>query len=76
MVLVFLQTLRIDQDIVDENDNKFIQVRLAHSVHKIHEDRRCVRQSKRHNQKLVMPIPSPECCLKDILVSDSQLMVA
>ncbi|KAJ0548769.1 hypothetical protein HanIR_Chr08g0387521 [Helianthus annuus] len=76
VMFVFLLTLRIDQDVVDEYNNELIQVRLAHSVHKIHEDRRCICQSKRHNQKLVVPIPSPECCLRDILVSDSQLMVA
>ncbi|MFS7953862.1 hypothetical protein Hanom_Chr07g00623561 [Helianthus anomalus] len=76
MMLVFLLTLRIDQNFVDEYNNELIQIRFAHSVHKIHEDRRCVCQSKRYNQELVMPVTSPERCLRDILVSDSQLMVA
>ncbi|MFS7902856.1 hypothetical protein Hanom_Chr01g00016251 [Helianthus anomalus] len=50
MLLVFLLTLRIDQDIVDEHNNELIQVRLAHSVHEIHEDRWCICQPKWHNQ--------------------------
>ncbi|MFS8020003.1 hypothetical protein Hanom_Chr15g01410471 [Helianthus anomalus] len=76
MLLVFLLALRIDQDIVDEHNNELIQVRLAHSVHVIHEDRWCIRQSEWHNQKLVMAVTSSECCFGDVLISDSHLMVS
>ncbi|KAJ0734712.1 hypothetical protein HanPI659440_Chr11g0423371 [Helianthus annuus] len=76
MTLVFLLTLGIDQDVVDENNNKLIQVWFTHSVHEIHENRRCVCQPERHNQKLVVSVMSPECCLRDVLISDSQLMIA
>ncbi|MFS7963364.1 hypothetical protein Hanom_Chr08g00737211 [Helianthus anomalus] len=36
----------------------------------------CICQSERHNQKLVMAVTSSKCCFGDVLLSDSQLMVA
>ncbi|MFS7956866.1 hypothetical protein Hanom_Chr07g00659641 [Helianthus anomalus] len=49
MLLVFLLALRIDQDVVDENYNELVQIRLAHSIHQVHENCRCVCQPKRHD---------------------------
>ncbi|MFS7995869.1 hypothetical protein Hanom_Chr12g01123131 [Helianthus anomalus] len=76
MLFMLLLTLRIDQDVVDEYYNELVQIRLAYSVHQIHEYCGCVCQPKRHDQKLIVPISSPKGCLRDILFSNSQLVIS
>ena len=76
MLLVFLLTLGVNQDVVDENNDELVEIGFSHPVHKIHEYRRCVRKSERHNQELVVTIASSECCLRDVLLADSQLMIS
>ncbi|MFS7950262.1 hypothetical protein Hanom_Chr07g00581231 [Helianthus anomalus] len=67
---------RVDQDVVDKYNHEFVEVGFAHTVHEIHEDRRGVSHSERHDEELVMTITSPECSLRDVFITNSQLMVA
>ncbi|KAJ0433263.1 hypothetical protein HanIR_Chr17g0868311 [Helianthus annuus] len=76
MLFVLFFALRIDQDVVDKDYNKLVQVRFAHSIHQIHKNCRCVRQPKRHDQKLIVPISSPKSRLRDILFPNSQLVIS
>ncbi|KAF5756119.1 hypothetical protein HanXRQr2_Chr17g0810861 [Helianthus annuus] len=41
--------LRVDKNVVDENDDEFVQVRLADAIHEIHERNRCISEPKRHH---------------------------
>ena len=74
MLLVLFLRPRVYQHIIDEDNYKFIQKLPEHSVHQIHESCRGICQTKRHHQELVMPVPTAECCLGYILLSDSQLV--
>src|SRR5581483_5970934 len=76
MLFMVLLALRIDQDVVYEDNHKFIQVRSTYSVHQIHKDCWSVRQTERHDQKFVMTITSSERCLGNIIFSDSHLVVS
>ena len=72
---MFLPRLGVDQDVVDEYHNKLIEVGLEHPMHEIHECRWSIRKFEWHHCELKMPIPSPECRLKDICLHNPQLMV-
>src|SRR5581483_4360861 len=76
MLFMVLLALRIDQDIVYEDNHKLIQVRSTYSVHQIHKDCWSVRQTERHDQEFVVTITSSECCLGNIFLSNSHLMVS
>ncbi|MFS7908332.1 hypothetical protein Hanom_Chr01g00081951 [Helianthus anomalus] len=72
--MLFLR-LGIDKNIVDENDHETVQVRLAHAVHQIHENNRCVGQTKGHDHELVMTITCTKGGFRYIFFEDSKLMV-
>ncbi|KAK4731717.1 hypothetical protein R3W88_024705 [Solanum pinnatisectum] len=76
MTSMIILTPRINQYVINKHDNKHINIRLKHSVHKVHKRCRGITQAKRHNKKLIMTITSLECCLRDIIFSYSQLMIA
>ncbi|WZZ35469.1 hypothetical protein YC2023_018870 [Brassica napus] len=69
-------TPRINQNVVDENDHTLIQVLPKHIIHKLHERCRCVRQSKWHHHKLIMPIACTEGRLPHISISYRNLVVS
>jgi hypothetical protein len=48
-------TLRIDQDVVNEDHNILVQLRHEYGVHQVHEMCRSIGESKRHNQILIHP---------------------
>ncbi|KAJ0544889.1 hypothetical protein HanIR_Chr08g0343531 [Helianthus annuus] len=49
MFLVVSLTLGVDEDVIDEDNDKFIQIRLTHAIHEIHECGRCICEPKRHH---------------------------
>src|ERR1044072_661105 len=73
---MFFFTLGVYQDVIDEHHHKLIQERPEHTIHIVHEYCRCVRNSKRHNQVLVVAITSPESSLRYVFFLDSDLMVS
>ena len=75
MFLMFLLTLGIDENAINEDDDEFVQVWFAHTVHEIHENRWCVCKTKWHDQELIMAIPSSKSCLGDVFFLDTKLMV-
>jgi hypothetical protein len=72
---MLLFTLRVDQDVVNEDHDKLVQLRHEHGVHQVHEMCRSIGESKRHDQILVQPIPGGESCLRNILRTDFDLMI-
>ncbi|KAJ0546056.1 hypothetical protein HanIR_Chr08g0356641 [Helianthus annuus] len=49
MLLVVSLTFRIYENVIDEDNDKFIQIRLADAIHEIHECGRCISEPKRHH---------------------------
>ena len=75
MILLLPLLLGIDQDVIHEDHDKLIQIGLEYPMHEIHECRWRIRQSKGHHCKLKVLITRPERCLRDIYLSNPQLMV-
>ncbi|KAJ6793921.1 Uncharacterized protein M6B38_233045 [Iris pallida] len=73
--MLFL-SLRVDQYVIDEDNNKLIQIFMENLVHKVHEYRRSICQSKRHDQEFKLHILGVERRLRNILLPDLDLMVA
>ena len=67
--------LGIDQNVIHEDHDKLIQIGLEYSMHEVHECRWRIRQSKGHHYKLQVPITCLKRCLRDICLSNPQLMV-
>ena len=69
------QKLGVDQDVVNKDHNKLIQIGLEYHMHEIHECRWHIHQPERHHCETEMPIPHPKRCLRDISLPNSQLMI-
>ena len=67
--------LGIDQNVIHKDHDKLIQIGLEYPMHEVHECCWGIRQSKGHHCKLKVPIMRPERCLRDICLSNPQLMV-
>jgi hypothetical protein len=75
MLLMLFFILGVDQDVVDEDHDKLVQLRHDYRVHQVHEICRSIGESKRHNQILIQPIPSGESSLRDVFQIDLDLMI-
>ena len=76
MILMLLLRLGVDQDVVNKDHKKLIQIGLEYPMHEIHECRWSIRQPERHHCELEIPIPRPKRCLRDISLPNSQPMIA
>jgi hypothetical protein len=65
MLRMLFFTLGIDQDVLNEDHNKLVQLQHEHRVHQVHEMCRSLGESKRHNQILIPPVPGRESSLRD-----------
>jgi hypothetical protein len=68
--------LVIDQDVVNEVDNKLAQLQHEYGVHQIHEMCRSIGEPKRYNQILIQPVPSGESGLRSVFRVNLDLMIA
>jgi hypothetical protein len=75
MLCMLFFTLGIDQDVVNKDHDKIVQLQHEHGVHQVHEMCRNIGEFKRHNQILVQPVPGRECSLRDIFRMDLDLMI-
>jgi hypothetical protein len=73
--MIFL-TLRIYENIIDKDHDKFIELRHEHGVHEVHEVGRSISESERHDQELVKTITSGKSGLRNVARSDLDLVVA
>ena len=76
MLMMFLLTLGIYQDVINEDDHKRIEVLAEHPVHQIHEHSWRIRESKRHHKKFKMTISGSKSSLCHIVFPNLQLMIA
>jgi hypothetical protein len=75
MLLMLFFILGVDQDVVNEDHDKLIQLRHEDEVHQVHEMCRSIGESKQHNQILIQHIPGGEGSLRGIFQTDLDLMV-
>jgi hypothetical protein len=75
MLRMLLFTLRVDQDVINEDHDKLVQLCHEYGVHQVHEMCRSIGESKRHNQILVQPVPGGEGSLRNIFRIDLDLMI-
>jgi hypothetical protein len=75
MLCMLLFTHGIDQDVINEDHDKLVQLRHEYRVHQVHEMCRSIGESERHNQILVQPIPGGEGNFRDIFWMDLDLMI-
>jgi hypothetical protein len=75
MLHMLLFVLRVDQDVVNEDHDKLVQLRHEYGVHQVHEMCRSIGESKRHNQILVQTVPCGESSIRDIFQMDLDLMI-
>ena len=75
MLIMLFCRLQVDQNIIDENNDKLIYIGCEYLIHQVHQHRRGISQTEWHNQKLIMPIPSVESCLQHIFRTNNQLMI-
>jgi hypothetical protein len=66
MLYVLLFALGVDQDVINEDHDKLVQLWHEHGVHQVHEMCRSIGESKRHNQILIEPVPGEESSLKHL----------
>jgi hypothetical protein len=76
MIFMLFLTLRKDQDVVNEDHNKLVQLFHENRVHQVHEVSGGVGQTKRHHQILVETVSGGESGLWDIFFMDLDLMIA
>jgi hypothetical protein len=75
MLLKLFFNLGVDQDVINEDHDKLVQLRHEYGVHQVHEMCRSIGESKRHNQILIQSIPGGEGSLRNIFRMDLDLMV-
>jgi hypothetical protein len=76
MVGVRFVALEIDQNIIDKDHDKFIELRHEHRVHEVHEVGGSISESEGHNQELVKTITSGTSGFRNVARSNLDLVVA
>jgi hypothetical protein len=67
-------TFGVDQDVVNEDHDKLVQLQHEYRVHQVHEISRSIGEPRRHNQILIQPVPCVESGLRNIFRADLDLM--
>ena len=67
--------LGINKDIIDVDDNELVEVLMEDGVHEPHEGSWGIRETEGHDGILVGTITSNEGHLRNVLLSDLDLMV-
>src|SRR3954463_10996776 len=72
--MLFLH-LREDKNVINEDNDKLVQIFHEDLIHEIHEVSWGIGQSKGHDCALIQTISGYKCRLRNILGSDLQLVV-
>src|SRR3954466_13979118 len=76
MSFMLFFALGVDQNVIDENDNKLVKELRENLVHHIHEISWCIGQTKWHYGVLIQSIPCGESCLRYVLFSYLELEIS
>jgi hypothetical protein len=75
MSCMLIFTLGIDQDVINEDHDKLVQLWHEYRVHQVNEICRSIGESKRHNQILIQPVPGGEDSLRNVFWVDFDLVI-
>jgi hypothetical protein len=64
-----------DEDIIDKDHYKFVELRHKHGVHEVHEVGWGICETKGHYQELVESVTSGESSLRDVTRSNFDLVI-
>ena len=67
---------RVNENVVDEDHNEFIEIRFKDSIHEIHKGCGGIGKAKGHYQKFKVPITSMKSGFADIFLPDTELMIS
>jgi hypothetical protein len=76
MSRILFFALGIDQDVVNEDNYKFVQLRHEYRVHQIPKMYRSIGEHKRYNQICIQLVPDGESSLRNIFRIDLDLMIS
>jgi hypothetical protein len=76
MLFMFFLSFRKDQDVVNEDHDKLVQLFHENRVHQVHGVSGGIGQPKGHHQILIVTIMGGESSLWDTFIMDLNLMVA
>jgi hypothetical protein len=76
MLFMLFPTLRKDQDVINGDHEKLVQLFHENQVHQVHEVSGGVSKTKRHHQILIKTVSGGESSLWDIFFTDLDLMIA
>ena len=76
VVGVLSRILGEDENIVEEDDDKVVEVGAEDVIHGALKGSRGVGEAKGHDFELVVAVTSPKCCFGDIILSHADLPVA
>ena len=66
--------LRVDKNVINEYYDERVKVFTEDLVYEIHKCSRCIRETKLHNEELIVTITGMKDCLWDISFSNTELM--
>ena len=75
MLLVLFFRLREDKNVINEDNDKLVQIFHEDLIHEIHEVSWGIGQSKGHDRALIQAVSGYKCRLGNMLGSDFQLVV-
>jgi hypothetical protein len=75
MLHMLFFALGIVQDVINEDDDKLVQLQHEYGVHQVYEMCRSIGESKRHNKILIQPIPGEESGLRNVFRIDLDFMI-
>jgi hypothetical protein len=75
MLHMLFFTPGIDQDVINEDNEKLVQLQYEYGVHQVHEMCRSIGESKQHTKILIQPVPGGESGLRNVFRVDRELMI-
>jgi hypothetical protein len=75
MPFMLFLVLRIDQDVINEDQDKLVQLCHEYRVYHVHEVSRSIGQPEWHHQILIETVLSGESSLRNIFFTDLDLMI-
>jgi hypothetical protein len=73
---MFFGSLGVNEDVINEDHHKLVQVRSENAIHIIHENSRSICQSEWHHQVLIMVVPCPKYSLRSVFRLNPNLVVS
>jgi hypothetical protein len=72
---MFFFILGVDQDVINENHDKLVQLRHEHQIYQVQEMGKSIGKPKWRNQVLIKTTLGGECRFKNVIQTDLDLMI-